>query len=242
MFDTLERDLAVRVDGEVRFDAGSRAAYASDYRQPPIGVAVPRSIDAAVEAVAVCREHGVPVLSQGGGTSLAGQCRNAAVVIDRSRYRGRPVSLDTGRRRAVVEPRACLDDLNAELAAPPVVLRPDAFTDNFHPGAGRAAIAQPHCHQHTVWGVEADAEVLRRAGVQAEVLDVGCCGPAGNFGFERGRYEVSVGAAEPGLWPRVRDAGPGTTVPADGFSCRTRIADGTGVRAPHLAELPAEPL
>ncbi|WP_242884692.1 FAD-binding and (Fe-S)-binding domain-containing protein [Actinomadura litoris] len=108
------------------------------------------------------------------------------------------------------------------------------------PGTGRAAIAQPHCHQHAIWGFEADAEVLRRAGVQAEVLDVGCCGLAGNFGFERGHYEVSVGAAELGLWPRVRDADPGTTVLADGFSCRTQIADGTGVRALHLAELLAE--
>ncbi|WP_242903570.1 FAD-binding and (Fe-S)-binding domain-containing protein [Actinomadura terrae] len=108
------------------------------------------------------------------------------------------------------------------------------------PGTGRAAIAQPHCHQHAIWGFDADTEVLRRAGVQAEVLDVGCCGLAGNFGFERGHYEVSVGAAELGLWPRVRDADPGTTVLADGFSCRTQIADGTGVRARHLAELLAE--
>jgi Fe-S oxidoreductase len=82
--------------------------------------------------------------------------------------------------------------------------------------------------------------VLRRAGVQAEVLDVGCCGLAGNFGFERGHYEVSVGAAELGLWPAVREAGPGTTVLADGFSCRIQIAAGTDVRARHLAELLAE--
>src|SRR3954454_7780324 len=67
----LERDLRARVDGEVRFDAGTRGAYstdASNYRQVPIGVVVPRSVDAAVEAVAVCREHGAPLLSRGGGT------------------------------------------------------------------------------------------------------------------------------------------------------------------------------
>jgi FAD/FMN-containing dehydrogenase len=71
----LERDLRDRVEGEVRFDAGTRAAYsvdASNFRQVPIGVVVPRSVDAGVEAVAVCREHGAPVLSRGGGDEFGG--------------------------------------------------------------------------------------------------------------------------------------------------------------------------
>lgn len=66
----LEQDLAARVDGEVRFDPGSRGAYSTDgsnYRQVPIGVVVPRTVDAAAEAIAVCREHGAPVTSRGGG-------------------------------------------------------------------------------------------------------------------------------------------------------------------------------
>jgi FAD/FMN-containing dehydrogenase len=82
---SLEEALRDRVDGEVRFDAGSRGAYstdASNFRQVPIGVVVPRTPEGAVEAVAVCREHAVPVLSRGGGTSLAGQCTNTAVVLD----------------------------------------------------------------------------------------------------------------------------------------------------------------
>jgi FAD/FMN-containing dehydrogenase/Fe-S oxidoreductase len=108
------------------------------------------------------------------------------------------------------------------------------------PGTGRTAIAQPHCHQHAIWGFEADTEVLRRAGVQVEVLDEGCCGLAGNFGFERGHYDVSVGAAELGVWPAVRAADPDTTVLADGFSCRTQIEAGTQARPKHLAELLAE--
>ncbi|MBC6462339.1 (Fe-S)-binding protein [Actinomadura sp. HBU206391] len=108
------------------------------------------------------------------------------------------------------------------------------------PGTSRTVIAQPHFHQHAIWGFEADEDVFRRAGVQVEVLDAGCCGLAGNFGFERGHYEVSIGAAELGLWPAVRDAHPGTTVLADGFSCRTQIEAGTEVRARHLAELLAE--
>jgi FAD/FMN-containing dehydrogenase len=88
-FGALERDLRRRVDGEVRFDAGSRGAYstdASNYRQVPVGVVVPRTVEAAAQAVTVCAEHGVPVVSRGGGTSLAGQACNAAVVIDWSKY------------------------------------------------------------------------------------------------------------------------------------------------------------
>src|ERR687889_731116 len=100
----LEAALGERVDGEVRFDAGSRAAYstdASNFRQTPIGVVVPRTPEAAAAAVAVAREHGVPVLSRGGGTSLAGQCTNTAVVIDWSKYCDRLESVDTGARTCV---------------------------------------------------------------------------------------------------------------------------------------------
>ncbi len=95
--DGLERDLRDRVDGEVRFDAGTRGAYstdASNFRQVPIGVVLPRTPEAAVEAVAVCREYDVPVLSRGGGTSLAGQCTNAAVMLDWSKYCHRVESVD----------------------------------------------------------------------------------------------------------------------------------------------------
>src|SRR4051794_40429882 len=106
------------VDGEVRFDAGSRAAYstdASNFRQVPLGVVVPHSLDAAVAAVAVCCERQVPIVSRGGGTSLAGQCTNTAVVIDFSKYCHRIVSVDVERRRCVVEPGIVLDVLNTRL-------------------------------------------------------------------------------------------------------------------------------
>ncbi|MFE1327685.1 FAD-binding and (Fe-S)-binding domain-containing protein [Streptomyces sp. NPDC058741] len=115
----LEHDLRERVDGEVRFDAGSRAAYSTDgsnYRQVPIAVVVPRTVEAAVEAVAVCREHGAPLLSRGGGTSLAGECCNTAVVLDWSKYGNRLLSVDPENRRCVVEPGIVLDDLNRQLA------------------------------------------------------------------------------------------------------------------------------
>ncbi|MEO3749508.1 FAD-binding and (Fe-S)-binding domain-containing protein [Streptomyces sp. B6B3] len=115
----LERALRSRVDGEVRFDAGSRATYATDgsnYRQVPLGVVLPRTVEAAEEAVAVCREHRAPLLSRGGGTSLAGQCCNVAVVLDWSKYCHRLLSVDPDRRRCVVEPGIVLDDLNRRLA------------------------------------------------------------------------------------------------------------------------------
>ncbi len=85
----LAADLRGAIRGEVRFDAGSRALYATDgsnYRQVPIGVVIPKDIDDVVATVAVCRRHGAPILSRGGGTSLTGGCCNVAVVIDWSKH------------------------------------------------------------------------------------------------------------------------------------------------------------
>ncbi|MDK3257255.1 FAD-binding and (Fe-S)-binding domain-containing protein [Blastococcus capsensis] len=129
----LERDLRARVDGEVRFDAGSRGAYstdASNYRQVPIGVVVPRSVEAAAEAVAVCRDHGAPLLARGGGTSLAGECTNTAVVLDFSKYCNRLVSVDADARTCVVEPGIVLDELNRQLAPYGLEFGPEPATHN----------------------------------------------------------------------------------------------------------------
>ncbi|MFG2819609.1 FAD-binding and (Fe-S)-binding domain-containing protein [Kitasatospora sp. NPDC048365] len=116
----LERALRAEVDGEVRFDAGSRGAYATDgsnYRQVPIGVVVPRTVEAGAAAVAVCARFGAPVLSRGGGTSLGGQCTNTAVVLDWTKYCNRLLSVDREARTCVVEPGIVLDELNRQLAA-----------------------------------------------------------------------------------------------------------------------------
>ncbi len=101
------------------------------------------------------------------------------------------------------------------------------------------AMAQVHCHQHAVMGWEADAALLEAAGVDAEHLDSGCCGLAGNFGFTKGHGRVSRDLAEQVLLPRVREADPDTVVLADGFSCRTQVhdLDSGGREAVHLAEL-----
>jgi FAD/FMN-containing dehydrogenase/Fe-S oxidoreductase len=105
----------------------------------------------------------------------------------------------------------------------------------------KAAVAQPHCHQHAVLGWEADAALLRAAGADVNAVG-GCCGLAGNFGVERGHYDVSVAVAEIALLPAVRAAGAGATVLADGFSCRTQLDQLAGVHGTHLAELLASRL
>jgi FAD/FMN-containing dehydrogenase/Fe-S oxidoreductase len=101
---------------------------------------------------------------------------------------------------------------------------------------GITVVAQPHCHHASVLGWATDARLLDRAGAEVTRLG-GCCGLAGNFGVEKGHYEVSVAVAEHQLLPAVREAGPGTVVLADGFSCRTQLDDLAGVRALHISEL-----
>lgn len=102
---------------------------------------------------------------------------------------------------------------------------------------GGHALVQTHCHQHAVMGFEADRKVIDWLGLSYEVLDEGCCGMAGAFGFERGqKYELSVQIAESGVLPRVRDADPEGLLLADGFSCREQILQGTGRRSLHLAQ------
>jgi Fe-S oxidoreductase/FAD/FMN-containing dehydrogenase len=99
-------------------------------------------------------------------------------------------------------------------------------------------IAQVHCHQHAVMGWQADRDLLERAGASVRRLDSGCCGLAGNFGFERGHLEVSRALAEQAMLPAVREAAASDVVLADGFSCRTQIHElGPGREAVHLAEL-----
>jgi FAD/FMN-containing dehydrogenase/Fe-S oxidoreductase len=127
----LERALAAAIRGEVRFDRGSRALYAADasnYRQVPIGLVVPRDEDDVAAAVAVCRAHGAPVLPRGAGTSLAGQCCNVAVVLDCSKYMNRIVAIDPANRRARVQPGVVLDTLRARAEEHRLTFGPDPST------------------------------------------------------------------------------------------------------------------
>ncbi|MFK4267990.1 FAD-binding and (Fe-S)-binding domain-containing protein [Streptomyces milbemycinicus] len=105
----------------------------------------------------------------------------------------------------------------------------------------RPVVGQTHCHQHAVLGDAAERRLRARAGLTGE-LSGGCCGLAGNFGFEQGHYDVSVACAEEQLLPSVRAADPAAEVLADGFSCRTQLEQLAGRRARHLAEVLAERL
>ncbi len=148
---TLERDLRYRVMGEVRFDSGSRALYATDasnYRQVPIGVVIPRSVDDVVETVAVARRHGAPVLPRGGGTSLAGQCCNVAVVIDFSKYLNRIVAIDPQARTATVEPGCVLDSLREAAEEHHLTFGPDPATHSHNTLGGM--IGNNSCGVHSV--------------------------------------------------------------------------------------------
>ncbi|WP_232376670.1 FAD-binding and (Fe-S)-binding domain-containing protein [Amycolatopsis aidingensis] len=99
------------------------------------------------------------------------------------------------------------------------------------------AVSQVHCHQHAVLGFAAEERVLADAGVRNSTLDTGCCGLAGNFGFERGHYEVSLACAQDRLLPALRETPRDTVVISDGFSCRTQIAQESDRTAVHLAEV-----
>ncbi|QIZ38286.1 FAD-binding and (Fe-S)-binding domain-containing protein [Saccharopolyspora sp. ASAGF58] len=108
--------------------------------------------------------------------------------------------------------------------------------------SGPEALVQVHCHQHAELGFAADQATLDATGTRTRVLDSGCCGLAGNFGFERGHYDVSIACAEQALLPAVRAADPGTEIVADGFSCRTQLRQTSETEPVHLATLVARAL
>ncbi|MGH7357626.1 MAG: FAD-binding and (Fe-S)-binding domain-containing protein, partial [Candidatus Rokuibacteriota bacterium] len=157
----LARDLRRTIRGEVRFDDGSRALYATDasnYRQLPIGVVVPRDVDDAVAALAEVRRYGLPVLPRGGGTSLAGQCCNAAVVFDFTKSVNRLLALDPEHRVARVEPGLVLDDLRAAAERHHLTFGPDPSTHN-HCALG-GMIGNNSCGVHSVMAGRTSDNVL----------------------------------------------------------------------------------
>lgn len=131
--DNLEADLRERIEGEVRFSDGDRALYATDgsnYRQAPVGVVLPKSIDDVVTTVAMARKYGAPILSRGGGTSLGGQCCNTAVVMDFTKYINHILEIDYKNKRARVEPGLVLDILRNETWKQNLTFGPDPATHN----------------------------------------------------------------------------------------------------------------
>jgi Fe-S oxidoreductase len=106
------------------------------------------------------------------------------------------------------------------------------------PTLARKALVHGHCHHKALTTLDDEEAVLTKLGIDFDVVDSGCCGMAGSFGYHAGdHYEVSMKAGERVLLPAVRRADASTLIVADGFSCRTQIADATGRRALHLAEV-----
>ena len=149
----LEKELRHEVKGEVRFDRGSRALYATDgsnYRQIPIGLVLPRDEQDVVAAVAACRKFGAPVLPRGAGTSLAGQCCNVAVVLDFTKYMNRILELDTERKFARVQPGVVLDALRNRAEIHQLTFAPDPSSHNRCTIGGM--IGNNSCGAHSLLG------------------------------------------------------------------------------------------
>lgn len=178
----LEQAMRAAVRGTVAFDAGARALVtmdASNYRRVPLGVVAPRDADDVAAALAVCREHGVPVVPRGGGTSIAGQATGVGVVLDFTRHMREIEHIDPVARTAVVQPGVVLDDLRAAAAPHGLTFGPDPSTHSRCTIGGM--IGNNACGSHSVaWGTTADnlheLEVLTYGGERA-TLGRGLPGP-----------------------------------------------------------------
>ncbi len=171
----LAESLRATIQGEVRFDSSARALYATDgsnYRQVPIGVVIPRDNDDVESTVALCREFGAPLLCRGGGTSLAGQCCNVAVVLDFSKYMNSILEIDPTRRIARVQPGVILDHLRAAAEKHHLTFAPDPATHDRCTLGGM--IGNNSCGVHSVMAGKTDdnieaLEVLTYDGVRMKV-------------------------------------------------------------------------
>ena len=159
----------------VRFDRSTRALYSTDgsnYRQVPIGVVLPRDAEDVLATVALCREFGAPLLCRGGGTSLAGQCCNVAVILDFSKYMARILEIDPRRRIARVQPGVVLDTLRAAAEEHHLTFAPDPATHDRCTLGGM--IGNNSCGVHSVMAGKTDdnieaLEVLTYDGVRMKV-------------------------------------------------------------------------
>jgi Fe-S oxidoreductase len=223
----------------------------TDHFTPEVGQAAVRVLEAAGYSVQVTGQPvccGLTWISTGQLDGARRQLRRSLQALDPALRLGIPI--------VGLEP-SCTAVLRGEIAEllpeDPRALQARAATrtlaelltttQNWSPPdlTGVHAVAQPHCHQHAVMGWQADAALLARAGAEVHAVG-GCCGLAGNFGVERGHYDVSVAVAQTALLPAVRNAAPGTVVLADGFSCRTQLDQLGHVSSTHLAQLLASHL
>jgi FAD/FMN-containing dehydrogenase/Fe-S oxidoreductase len=149
----LEKELKDTLKGEVRFDRGSRALYATDgsnYRQIPIGLVVPRDNADVIATVAACRKYGAPVLARGAGTSLAGQCCNVAVILDFTKYMNNILEINIEQGFAHVQPGVVLDTLRDQAEKQLMTFAPDPSTHNRCTIGGM--IGNNSCGTHSLLG------------------------------------------------------------------------------------------
>jgi Fe-S oxidoreductase len=217
---------------------------------PSVGIAAVQVLEAAGFSVRIPGDEvccGLTWISTGQLDGARRQLRRTLTALDPAVQQGIPIvglepSCTAVLRSDVAE--VLPDDPRARALSEHVRTLAELLTEaNWQPPslAGQSAVAQPHCHQHAVLGFDADRELLGRAGVNLATVG-GCCGLAGNFGVERGHYEVSVAVAEQSLLPAVRAAAADTVVLADGFSCRTQLEQLSERSGRHLAELLASHL
>jgi len=187
----LEAELRRTIAGEVRFDAGSKALYATDgsnYRQVPIGVVVPKSNEDVIQTIAACRKFGAPVLSRGGGTSLAGQCCNVAVVIDWSKYLHHIVELNPQEKYARVQPGTVCDTLRNAAKPHTLTWGPDPATHDHCTFGGM--LGNNSCGVH--------AQMAGKAGENVLSMDVILYDGTRMTVGEMDDNELDAGIAQPG--------------------------------------------
>ena len=156
----LERALRSQLRGEVRFDSGSRALYATDgsnYRQVPIGVVLPRDVDDVLATISLAREYGAPILCRGSGTSLAGQCCNVAVILDFTRYMNQILEIDPAGRVARVQPGVVLDNLRNAAEKHHLTFGPDPASHDRCTLGGM--IGNNSCGVHSVMAGKTDENI-----------------------------------------------------------------------------------
>lgn len=157
----LQEELEKTVLAEVRFDEGSRALYATDasnYRQMPIGVVIPKNQEAVRQTIHLCKKYGAPLLCRGAGTSLAGQCCNVAVIMDLSKYLNRILHIDPDNKRAIVEPGVVLDTLQKEARKYQLTFGPDPATHAYCTIGGM--IGNNSCGMHSIMAGKTDDNVF----------------------------------------------------------------------------------
>src|ERR1700681_2023036 len=243
----LEAALRRHLRGEIRFDSGSRALYATDgsnYRQVPIGVVVPRDQEDVLATVALCRDHNAPLLPRGGGTSLAGQCCNAAVILDFSKYMASIVEIDPARRIARVQPGVVLDRLRAEAEKHQLTFAPDPATHSHCTLGGM--IGNNSCGVHSIMAGKTDdnieaLEVLTYGGQRMHV-GATTADDLDRFIREGGRraeiynglksladrYGEQVRRQFPAIPPPVPDTNPNHLLPENGFHVARALVGSEG--------------